>query len=114
MPQSPSVVFECVGVQGTLQEAMSLVQARGTVVVAGVCMQEDKITPMVGINKQLTLRFVLGYTGPEFAEALQAFADGTLDTSPLVTRTISIDELPAAFNALADPTDCKVVVVPNR
>lgn len=109
---SPTVVFECVGVPGTLQQAMQLVAIRGTVVVVGVCMQEDKITPMTGINKQLTLKFVLGYTGPEYAEALQAFADGELDTSPLVTRTISIDELPDTFNALADPKDCKVIVVP--
>ncbi|MFN0147914.1 MAG: zinc-binding dehydrogenase [Dehalococcoidia bacterium] len=111
---APDVVFECVGVPGTLHQAMELVQIRGRVIVVGVCMQEDTITPLLGINKQLTMQFVLGYTAPEYAEALQAFADGKIDTAPLVTRTVTIDELPATFAALADPKDCKVIVVPGK
>ncbi|MCL4241160.1 MAG: zinc-binding dehydrogenase [Dehalococcoidia bacterium] len=109
----PPVVFECVGVEGTLHQAMQLVARMGRVVVVGVCMKEDRIFPMVGINKQLTLQFVLGYTPVEYAEALGALADGSIDTSPMVTRTVGIDELPAAFEALASPHDCKVVVLPN-
>jgi threonine dehydrogenase-like Zn-dependent dehydrogenase len=107
------VVFECVGVEGTLRQAMELVARMGRVVVVGVCMKQDSIFPMVGINKQLTLQFVLGYTPAEYAEALAALGDGTIDTAPLVTRTVGIDDLPAAFEALADPHDCKVVVLPN-
>lgn len=110
--QAPSVVFECVGIPGTLKQAMQLVAVRGRVIVVGVCMQEDRIQPLVGINKQLTLQFVLGYTATEFAETLQAFIDGEVDTTPLITRTVSLDDLPAAFAALADPRDCKVVVIP--
>ncbi len=109
----PNVVFECVGVKGTLAEAMALVQLRGTIMVVGVCMHEDAIRPMVGINKQLTLKFVLGYSAAEYAEALAALADGSVNTEPLVTRTITLDELPAAFASLADPKDCKVVLLPN-
>lgn len=109
---APDVVFEAVGVEGTLQQAMELVQIRGRVVVVGVCMVEDRITPLLGINKQLTLKFVLGYTAAEYAEALQAFADGRVDTSALVTRTVTLDELPGAFQSLADPRDCKIVVLP--
>jgi threonine dehydrogenase-like Zn-dependent dehydrogenase len=107
---APQVVFECVGVEGTLQQAMELVERSGRVVVVGVCMKPDTIRPMVGITKQLTLQFVLGYTPEEYAETLQALGDGAIDTSPLVTRTVTLDELPAAFEALADPADCKIVL----
>jgi threonine dehydrogenase-like Zn-dependent dehydrogenase len=106
----PSIVFECVGVQGTLQEAMTLVAPRGSVIVVGVCMVEDRIRPLLAINKHLTLQFVLGYNADEFAEALGALASGAVDAAPLVTRTVSLDELPAAFEALSDPSDCKVVL----
>ncbi len=109
---APDVVFECVGVEGTLSQAMTLVQTSGRVIVVGVCMKEDRILPMVGINKRLTLQFVLGYSVEEYAEALASFADGSIDTTPMVTRTVTIEELPAAFAALAEPTDCKVVVIP--
>lgn len=106
------VVFECVGVEGTLSQAMQLVDRGGRVIVVGVCMKEDRIHPMVGINKTLTLKFVLGYTPMEYAEALTALGDKSVDTSPMVTRTVSLDELPAAFEALAQPHDCKIVFVP--
>jgi threonine dehydrogenase-like Zn-dependent dehydrogenase len=106
----PPVVFECVGVEGTLSEAMGLVARRGRVIVVGVCMVEDRIRPMMGINKHLSLQFVLGYTPEEVAESLEAIAKGEVDPSPLVTRTVSLDELPAAFRSLSDPHDCKVVV----
>jgi threonine dehydrogenase-like Zn-dependent dehydrogenase len=108
----PTVVFECVGVEGTLQEAMEIVERAGRVVVVGVCMKEDRIMPMVGINKQLTVQFVLGYTPEEYAETLTALGTEAVDTAALVTRRVSLDELPAAFEALADPADCKVVYVP--
>ncbi|KAA0227043.1 alcohol dehydrogenase, partial [bacterium] len=104
------VVFECVGIEGTLEDAMELVARGGRVIVAGVCMKEDRIRPLVGINKQLTIQFVLGYTPQEFADSLAALGDGSIDTAPMVTREVSLDELPAAFAALADPRDCKVVL----
>lgn len=110
---APQVVFECVGVEGTLGQAMELVARSGRVVVVGVCMREDRIFPMVGINKHLTVQFVLGYTPGEFTEALAALAGGSIDTSPMVTRSVGLGDLPAMFASLADPRDCKVVVVPG-
>jgi threonine dehydrogenase-like Zn-dependent dehydrogenase len=106
----PPLVFECVGVEGTLEQAMELVARRGRVVVVGVCMKPDRLMPMVGINKHLTLQFVLGYSPEEFAEALDAIAEGRVETSPLVTRTVDLDGLPAAFRSLSNPADCKIVL----
>jgi 2-desacetyl-2-hydroxyethyl bacteriochlorophyllide A dehydrogenase len=106
----PEVVFECVGIQGTLQEAMEHVARRGRVIVAGVCMLEDRIRPLLAINKHLTLQFVLGYSADEFTESLAALAEGRIPGERLITRSVSLDELPAAFPDLANPHDCKVVL----
>jgi 2-desacetyl-2-hydroxyethyl bacteriochlorophyllide A dehydrogenase len=108
----PPLVFECVGVEGTLQEAMTLVAPRGRVIVAGVCMVEDRIRPLLAINKHLTLQFVLGYAPEEYAESLGALSSGAIAARAMVTRTVSLDELPAAFESLSDPTDCKVMLLP--
>jgi threonine dehydrogenase-like Zn-dependent dehydrogenase len=107
---APAVVFECVGIEGTLQQAMELVATRGRVIVAGVCMVEDRIRPLLAINKQLAFQFVLGYTMPEFAEALDALSSGKIAAARLVTRRVTLEELPAAFGSLGDPKDCKVVL----
>ncbi len=110
----PPVVFECVGVEGTIQEAVELVARQGRVVVVGVCMRPDTIRPMAAITKHLTLQFVLGYTADEYAESLAAIADGSVDPAPMVTRRVTLDELPATFQALANPRDCKVVLAFGR
>jgi 2-desacetyl-2-hydroxyethyl bacteriochlorophyllide A dehydrogenase len=107
---APNVVFDCVGVEGTLAQAMDLVARRGRVAVVGVCMTEDHLWPMTGINKHLTLQFMSAYTADEVAESLSAIGERRIDTSAMVTRTITLEELPAAFKALNDPQDCKVVV----
>ncbi len=104
------VVFDCVGAAGTLQQAMDAVATEGRVVVVGVCSTEDRGRPRVGILKHLTLQFVLGYTAAEIAEALAAIADGSIDPAPLITRTVSLDELPGALLGLNDRQDCKVLI----
>lgn len=106
----PAVVFECVGVPGTLQQAVDSAAVEGEVIVVGVCAAPDQIVPAAAIGKHLTLRFVLAYTATEIAEALAAITDGSINPAPLITRVVSLDELPAAAEALRDPEQCKVLV----
>ena len=68
----------------------------------------------MGINKELNLQFVLGYTPEEFAETLLNIAEGKLDVAPLVTGTVDLDGVPGAFEALADPDKhAKILVLPS-
>ena len=75
-------------------------------------MEEDRFMPVIGINKQLTIKFVMAYTRAEFEETLTAFSSGAIDTTPLVTRTVDLGELPAQFERMTsgDQLDCKVIV----
>jgi 2-desacetyl-2-hydroxyethyl bacteriochlorophyllide A dehydrogenase len=107
---APQVIFECVGVEGTLAQAMEIAALRTRIIVVGVCMVPDQIRPMVGINKHLTFQFVSAYTPEEIGLSLEGIASGAIDSSRLVTRTVTLPELPAAFAALGDPKDCKVMV----
>ena len=107
----PGVVFECVGVPGTLQQAIELVERQGRIVVVGVCMQEDRIRPSLALTKHLPLQFVLGYSADEFAETLDAITAGAVDPAPMITGTVTLDELPRAFEELGDPRDCMVTLV---
>ena len=111
---APGVVFECVGVPGMLHDVMLHSMRETKVVVVGVCMESDTIQPLLGIGKQLELRFVLGYTADEFAATLQHIADGAIEVEHLVTGTTGFDGVPAAFEELATPnTHAKIVVVPE-
>jgi threonine dehydrogenase-like Zn-dependent dehydrogenase len=108
-----AVVFECVGVPGVLQSLIEQVPAGTQILVAGVCMETDRIEPFLCISKQIDLQFVLGYTPEEFAGTLTRIADGTIDVLPLVTSEVGLAGVPDAFKALGDPErECKIMVRP--
>src|SRR5262245_1386397 len=112
---SPAVVFECVGIPGLLQQVMRTAPREARVVIVGVCMEDDRITPAYGINKELNLQFVLGYQPDEFATTLTDIAEGRLPVEPLITGTVGVGEVPAAFESLARPdTHAKILVEPWR
>ncbi|MEJ7833611.1 MAG: zinc-binding dehydrogenase [Nocardioides sp.] len=112
-PSGP-VVFECVGVPGVLADVITGAPIYTRVVVVGVCMGEDRIRPAIAINKEIDLRFVLGYTPVEFRETLHLLADGKVDPSPLVTGTVGLAGVDAAFEALGEPgRHAKILVDPR-
>jgi threonine dehydrogenase-like Zn-dependent dehydrogenase len=109
----PLVVFEAVGVPGMIEHTMRMAPKDSRILVVGACMQEDRIHPMLGIGKELSLQFVLGYTPEEFAASLDALADGRVDLSPLLTGTVGIDDIPQAFIDLGNPeAHAKILVQP--
>ena len=110
--EGPDIVFDCVGIPGIIRQAMDAVRPAGRVIVVGVCMEEDRFLPFVGINKALTITFSVAYTRAEFGETLAAFSSGAIDTTPLVTRTVDLGDLPAEFDRMASgvQVDCKVLV----
>ncbi len=84
------------------------------VVVVGVCMGTDKIRPAMAINKEIDLRFVLGYTPVEFRDTLHMLAEGKVNPGPLVTGTVGLDGVDGAFEALGDPeAHAKILVDPK-
>ena len=77
-------------------------------------MEADQIRPLVGINKELNLQFVLGYKPEEFAETLHSLAEGHVDVAPLITDTVGLDAVAQAFEDLANPeVHAKILVDPT-
>jgi threonine dehydrogenase-like Zn-dependent dehydrogenase len=122
MPEMPAarwreatVVFECVGVPGVIDQIMAGAPRGARVVIVGVCMEPDTIHPLSGISKELNLQFVLGYDAEEFAGTLHHIADGAIPAAPLVTGTVGVDGVAGAFEELASPErHAKILVEPWR
>jgi threonine dehydrogenase-like Zn-dependent dehydrogenase len=113
-PKHP-IIFECVGVPGVIDDIITSAPVFSRVVVVGVCMGSDHIRPAMAINKEIDLRFVLGYTPLEFRDTLHMLADGKVDVAPLVTGTVGLSGVEAAFTALGDPeAHAKILIDPRR
>jgi len=109
------VVFECVGAPGVLQGLIEAAPAGAQIVVAGVCMETDRIEPSIAITKEIELTFVFGYSPEEFAATLHQIAEGVIDVSNLVTGRVGLDGVAQAFRDLGDPeAHVKVLVEPGR
>ncbi len=109
----PLVIFEAVGVPGMIEQTMRMAPKDARVLVVGACMQQDSFHPMLGIQKELSIQFALGYTPLEFDSALRAIADGKVDLAPLITGRVPIDGVPQAFTDLGDPeAHAKILVTP--
>lgn len=108
------VIFECVGVPGVLQSLVDAAPAGAQIVVAGVCMEPDKILPLSAIMKEIEFSFVFAYTPQEFAETLHNLQEGIIDVSTIVTGRVGLENVGDAFTALGDPEKhVKVLVDPS-
>ncbi len=114
-PGKRAVIFECVGVPGLLQQVFEAAPRDARVVVAGVCMEPDRIEPLFGIVKELSLQFVLGYTPEEFARCLRLLAEGRVEADALITGKVGLAGVKGAFEELANPErHTKILVEPWR
>lgn len=106
----PEILFECVGAPGLLQQCIDIAPRRATLVPVGVCEQPDTILPFPALVKELALQFAIAYTRADYETVITMLAQGRIDASPMVTGSVSLEEMPAAFEALRTPTDqCKVL-----
>jgi threonine dehydrogenase-like Zn-dependent dehydrogenase len=57
---------------------------------------------------------VFGYTPLEFRDTLHMLADGKVDPRPLITGTVGLEGVGAAFQALGDPeSHAKILIDPR-
>lgn len=108
-----SVVFECVGRPGMINQAMDIAAVDGRVVVVGVCPSPDESMPYTGLRKELDVRYALYYDPSDFVATIVALDGHRLELGPFLEGAISLEELPDRFAALHAGADGgKVVVTP--
>lgn len=111
--ESRPVVFECVGVPGMIDKILDDAPLMSQLIVAGACMEPDTFNPIRAIGKEIDIKFSTGYNPGEFRDTLHMIADGTVDVRPLITGTVGLHGVAAAFEALGDPErHAKILIDP--
>jgi 2-desacetyl-2-hydroxyethyl bacteriochlorophyllide A dehydrogenase len=107
----PSVIFECVGIPGMIQNCVDFAPTSGKVVVVGVCDQLDTFVPMKAVAKELNMQFVIGYVRADFEFVIDLIAGDRIDGEALITDVVAFDTFADAFENLRTPShQCKVML----
>ena len=112
-PVPAEIVFECVGKPGLLLGSLEFIRPRGTLISLGFCMAPETFSAAAAGSREVTLKFPVLYTLEDYRMVLAALDAGALEPRAMITRTVGLGEMPAAFEALRQPgTACKVMFDP--
>ena len=107
-------LFECTGAPGLIDQLIKGAPPHSHIIVAGVCPHEEKLTPLEGILRELTLEFSFSYRPEEFAAALAMIAAHPDKAARLITSRQPLANTEAAFDSLAkNPSEIKILIDPN-
>jgi alcohol dehydrogenase len=107
-------VLECVGAASAMDTAIAVCRPGGTVGYVGVPhgVTDEGLDVLSLFSDNITLR---GGVAPVRAYAEELMDDvlaGTLDPSPVFTKTVDLDGVPAGYRAMDEREDLKVMVKP--
>lgn len=109
------LVFECAGIPPTIQSAVDLVRQGGTVNIVGLASGLATISPHAWLVKEVNVIASIGHLHHEVADAMALIGDGKVRIAPLHDLTVSLEDLPAAIERLADdPSSAIKVLVDPR
>ncbi len=93
------IVYECVGIPELISTAMNAVGAGGVVCQLSVIYQDISINPAMMTFKEISLLASYGNTHEENKQCLQWMAEGRLDSSPLVSDLVLLEDLPEIYQS---------------
>lgn len=109
---APQVIVECVGAP-MLQNLVDIAPQKAHIVAVGCNLTPEPITSLAAAQKQLRMTFSFGYTLEDFQFVVRMIEAGRIETGDLITRTVSLEEVPDAFAGLMQPNEhCKIMIQP--
>ena len=114
-PEGADLVVECAGVSATVTLSPKLARSGGRVVILGVVSQGEKvpIEPFDLLFREIQMHF--SFLNPfTHGRAAKMIADGTINISPLISRTISLEEAATVIASPPPKGEVRAIVVPNQ
>ena len=91
------VVFECAGVEETVNQAIRLARKGSTIVVVAVFGDRPAIDLGLVQDRELTLTGTLMYQRGDYLDAIRALSEGGVAAGPLVTASFPFRQYPEAY-----------------
>lgn len=108
--ESADVVFDCVAVQATVDQAIGMALKAGTVVVVGVPTADVTIPLPLVQDQQVRIQGAATYLPEDYREAIEILSSGEVRAEDMITATFPLDEVASAFEASSRGAEVKVLV----
>ena len=98
------LVFECVGVEESIRDAMAIVRKGGSIVVCGVFGSETTVRMVDVQDRELELIGTIMYIRRDITDAIRMLVEGVLDTAHFLGDEFPLEQAQKAFEASFDTT----------
>ena len=110
--EGPDVVFDCAGVQASIDTACKVVRARGQIINVAIWAKPIQFQPNDLVMQERRFFAVLGYTAKDYTAVIEALGRGDLQPAEMITRKIRLEDLvEEGFKALIEENDKHVKIM---
>jgi L-iditol 2-dehydrogenase len=104
-PDGADVILECVGVEETVGQAVSLARKGTDIVIVGVFGERPRIDIGLVQDKELRLIGTLMYKAEDYRTAIELIRSGRVKLRPLMTRHFPFEQYPDAYHYIEKNRD---------
>ena len=108
--ESADVVFDCVAIQATLDQAVAMALKGGTVVVVGVPARDVTVPLVVMQDQEVRIQGSATYLPEDFVTAMDLLRAGAVTAGDVITGRFPMERAGEAFDASAGGEHVKVLV----
>jgi L-iditol 2-dehydrogenase len=104
-PDGADVILECVGVEETVGQAVSLARKGTDIVIVGVFGERPRVDIGLVQDKELRLIGTLMYKAEDYRDAIDLVRSGRVNLKPLMTRHFPFEQYPDAYHYIEKNRD---------
>lgn len=108
--ESADVVFDCVAIQSTVNQAVDMALKGGTVIIVGVPARDTTMPLVVMQDQEVRVQGSATYLAEDFAASIELLRAGAVAVDDIVTGRFPLDRAADAFDASASGDHIKVLV----
>jgi 2-desacetyl-2-hydroxyethyl bacteriochlorophyllide A dehydrogenase len=107
---SADIVFDCVAIQSSMDQAIAMADKGGTVMVVGVPARDVTIPLPIIQDHQIRIQGSATYLPADYEESARLLGSGAVRTADFVTATRPLDQVAEAFELAYSGDHVKVLV----
>ena len=111
----PTFIFDCVGLESTINMAIDLIKKRGTIILVGVHKGTVSLPMFLLNSKEAWLRGTLGHDREDILASVKFFEKRLIDVNKLISEVVPLEDIQLAFEKFLEPGErefIKILVKP--